>query len=282
MDEIINLFTKEHGVYKQIFKFNTILFFSIILVILTKFNFFNNQSIFLILAFIFTLFLTNLFVKVNQNDLADNNKIIYFKLESLQDKIYEFIQYKINISTTGNQKLSSKDIQLLYQKNKLDSLYIDANMIDFLYSIIKLYDYNQNEYYLLLKGTNNILKLRREIEQFKSSNSEYPENIHEMLQIAMQLKVNCMNNIQNFIYSVPKTNKMYKYVDNIIQTYNILITKNIKIIHKYHIDYIQQSGINIDTIFIDIDSTRPFDSNLNHSIIPGKVQNKHSLIDLYV
>jgi hypothetical protein len=92
----------------------------------------------------------------------------------------------------------------------------------------------------LLKGTNNILKLRKEIEDFYGFEKKYPENIHEMLQIAMQLKINCMNNIQNFIYSVPKTKKMYTYIDNIIQTYNILITKNIKIIHKYHLDYIEK------------------------------------------
>ena len=282
MDEVINLFTKEHGVYKQIFKFQTILFFSIILIIFTKFNFFNNYSVFIILAFIFTLFLTNIFVKVNQDDLADTNKIIYFKLESLQDKIYDYIQRKISISTVGNQKVSSKDLQLLYEKNKMDSLYIDANMIDFLYSIIKLYDYNQNEYYLLLKGTNNILKLRKDIETFYDAESKHPENIHEMLQIAMKLKVNCMNNMQNFIYSVPKTNKMYQYIDTIIESYTILITKNIKIIHNYHLNYIKKNGINSNTIFIDINSTRGFDADNNHSVIPGKIQNKHSLIDLYI
>jgi hypothetical protein len=282
MDDIINLFTKEHGVYKQIFKFNTIIFFSIVLIILTKFNFFNNQSIFILIAFVLTLFLTNVFVKVTQSDLSDANKITYSKLESLQDKVYDYIRYKVNVSTIDSMKLSQKDIQLLHEKNNLDSLYIDANMIDFLYSIIKLYDYNQNEYYLLLKGTNNILKLRKDIEKFYESESDYPENIHEMLQIAIQLKANCMNNVQNFIYTVPKTNKMYKYIDNIIETYNILITKNIKIIHKYHLDYINKHGINNGTIFIDINSAKSFDAEFNHSVIPGKMQNKHSLIDLYV
>lgn len=282
MDEVINLFTNEHGIYKQMFKFQTILFFSIILIIFTKFNFFNNYSVFIILAFILTLFLTNIFVRVNKDDLADTNKIIYFKLESLQDKIYDYIQYKINISTVGNKKISSKDMQILYEKNKLDSLYIDANMIDFLYSVIKLYDYNQNEYYLLLKGTNNILKLRKDIEKFYDEESEYPENIHEMLQIAIQLKVNCMNNMQNFIYSVPKVNKMYQYIDTVVESYTILITKNIKIIHNYNLDYIKKNGINSNTVFIDINSTRGFNPDDNHSIIPGKTQNKHSLIDLYV
>lgn len=278
MDEVVNLFTNEHGIYTEVFRFQTILFFISILVIFTKFNFFNNYSVFIILAFILTLFLTNIFVRVNRDGFADVNKILYLKLESLQDKIYDYIQRKINISTIGKKN----DLQLLYDKNKLDSLYIDANMIDFMYSIIKLYDYNQDEYYLLLKGTNNILKLRRDIERFYDEESEYPENIHEILQIAIQLKVNCMNNMQNFIYSVPKVNKMYQYIDTIVESYTILITKNIKIIHSYHLNYIEKNGINSNTIFIDINSARGFNPDDNHSIIPGKTQNKHSLIDLYI
>ena len=281
MDDIINLFTKEHGIYNQKFKFHTILFFIIVLVVSTKFNFFNN-SVYIILTFVFALLLTNLYVKVNKNELSDKNKTTYLKLESLQDKTYQYIKHKINISSIGVQKISEKETSLLFDKNKLDSLYIDSNMIDFLYSIIQLYEYNENEYYLLLKGTNNILKLRKDIETFYDSENSYPENIHEMLQIALQLKINCMNNIQNFIYSVPKTNKMYTYIDDIIQTYNILVTRNIKIIHQYHLDYIKKNGINNATIFIDINSSKGYDQYSNHSIIPGKNQNKHSLIDLYI
>lgn len=281
MDNIINLFTKEHGVYKDIFKFNVILFFLVLIFCFTKINLFNNYSIFILISIIFALYVTNLYVKINQDDLSDNNKIIYFKLESLQTKIYEYIQYKINRSSVGTQKISESDITALYQKNKLDSLYIDSNMIVFLDSIIKLYDYNPSEFYLLLKGTNNILKLSNDIERYYKSEGEYPENIHEMLEIAIQLKSNCMNNLQNFIYTIPKTHKMYSYIDNVIVTYNILITKNIKVIYNHHLNYIKKNGINSNTVFIDINASKSFDSLVNHSVIPGKDGLKHSLIDLY-
>jgi hypothetical protein len=280
MDDIVNLFTKEHGIYKQIFKFNVIIFFIIILFVLTKMNIFGN-SIYILIAIIFALYITNMYVKVNQNDLGDNNKMIHLKLETLQSKMYEHVKYKIMISNGGNLKLSQIEIQNLYEKNKLDSLYIDANMIVFLHSILQLYEYNPEEFYLLVKGTNNILKLRHDIERFYESEGQYPENIHEMLQIALNLKTNCMNNVQNFIYTVPKQNKMYTYIDNVIMSYNILITRNIKLMHNYHLDYIRKNGINSTTTFIDINSAKAFDSMTNKSVIPSKEGLKHSLIDLY-
>lgn len=280
MNDIINLFTKEHGNYNDLFKFKTLLIFITIVVIFTKFNFFS-KSIFLLLAVVLAVYLTNIYVTVVQNDLSDSNNIIYYKLESLQTTVYNYLHYKVSISSVGEQKLSSQDIDSLYKKNKLDSLYIDANMIEFLYSIIKLYDYNPSEFYLLLKGTNNILRLRKEIEQFYESNSTYPENIHEMVQIAMDLKVNCINNLQNFIYSVPKTNSLYTYINDSINTYTILINKNLSKIQTYSKDYIKRNGVNSNTVFIDIHSTKPFDALTNHSIIPGKYNN-NTLIDLYV
>lgn len=280
MDEVINLFTKEHGVYKKMFKFQVILFFVIMLFILTKLNLFSN-SIYILIAMIFTLYITNLYVRMNQSDLSDNNKIIYLRLETLQSKVYQYVKYKISTSSNSGQKLSNGEIQNIYDKNKLDALYIDANMIVFLHSILPLYEYNPQEFYLLLKGTNNIIKLRHDIERFYKAEGKYPENIHEMLQIALQLKSNCMNNLQNFIYTVPKQNKMYTYIDNVLVTYNILISRNIKKMHNYHLNYIKTNGINSNTIFIDIDTSKPFDPLTNRSVIPSKEGLKHSLIDLY-
>lgn len=280
MDDIVNLFTKEHGLYKQMFKFNVIVFFVILLFALTKLDIFGS-SMYILIAFIFALYLTNMYVKSNQNDLSDNNKIIHLKLEGIQSKVYEYVNYKIATATSGGLKLPPADAQKLYEKNKLDSLYTDANMIVFLHSIIKLYEYNQQEFYLLVKGTNNILKLKHDIERFYEAERQYPENIHEMLQIAIQLKSNCMNNLQNFIYTVPKQNKMYTYIDNVLVTYNVLITRNIKQMHNYHLDYIHKNGIDINTTFIDINSSKPFDPSTNRSIIPSKEGLKHSFIDLY-
>ena len=273
MNDIINLFTKEHGLYKNVMKYNVILSIIIIVFLLSRLNI----SLYILFSIMLAIYLVNIYVRMRRHDLEDNNKIINVKLDTLQSKIYEYIRYKIKMS---GEMINNQNE--LYEKNKLDSLYIDAKLITFLYSILPLYKYNPQEFYLLLKGTNNILKLRNDIERYYRANGEYPENIHEMLQIAIQLKTNCMNNLQNFIYTVPKQNKMYSYIDNVLVTYNILISRNIKIMHNYHLDYIKRNGINTNTIFIDINSPKAFDENVNKAVVPSKEGLKHSLIDLYV
>lgn len=287
MDEIINLFTQEHGAYQNKSKFFSIVFFILIIIFFTRFVGPNYMAIVIVVSFSFIL--TNFYIKISKNQVSDLNKNIHFKLESLQNKTYEYIDYKINQSiTTGHShnfndqnQITNTDKALLFNKNKLGSLYIDANLIVFLYSIIKLYEYNPNEFYMLVKGTNNILKLKKEIEQFYNANTMYPENIHEMLEISIQLKANCMNNLHNIIYSVPKIKKMYEYIDNSLITYNRLITSNIKQIHKYHQDYIRKNGINTRTKFIDINTSKMYNPEHNHPIIPSKF-NHQKLIDLYV
>lgn len=272
MDDIVNLFTQEHGVYQEDLKFKVIIIFIIIIIFFTKF-FSNYMGIIIVIAF--ALIMTNFYIKVNNNQINDNNKNLIFKLDSLQNKIYEFIQYKV----ASNNNISNKDKQQLFVTSKLDSLYIDCNLIVFLYSIIKLYDYNPNEYYLLLKGTNNILKLKKDIEIFYKVNNNYPENISEMLQVAIQLKTNCMNNLQNNIYKVPKIIKMYDYIDNSLIIYNKLISSNITQMNLYNEDYIRKNGVNIKTLFVDINSPKGFDPMTDHSIDPNL--NVQKLIDLY-
>lgn len=272
MDDIVNLFTQEHGGYQEDFKFKVIIVFLIIIIFFTKF--FSNY-IGIIIVITFALIITNFYIKVNNKQINDNNQNLIFKLDSLQNKIYEFIQNKITLDSNNN----IKDKQKLFATNKLDSLYIDGNLIVFLYSIIKLYDYNPNEYYLLLKGTNNILRLKKDIEIFYQANNNYPENISEMLQIAIELKTNCMNNLQNNIYKVPKIIKMYNYIDNSLIIYNKLISNNITQMHLYNQNYIKKNGVNTRTQFVNINYPKGFDPITDHSIDPNL--NLQKLIDLY-
>jgi hypothetical protein len=282
MEDIVNLFTQEHGVFQQYFKFEVVLFFIFVIVIFSKSFGENYMPIIILIAF--GLYITNLYVKVNNTNVSDYNKTIMLKLQSLQQTTNTFIQFKINLVSNSNQSINQEDIQKIYEKNKLDSLYIDSNLIEFLYSIRQLAEYNLFEFYMLLKGTNNILKLKNQIEKFYETNGDYPENINEMFEISLQFKTNCMNNIQNCIYKVPKTNVMYKYIDNTIESYNILINKNIKEMHNYHRDYIRKHGVNNRTRFFNLDFAKDFNETDNHAIIPSKFTkgNNTKLIDLYV
>jgi hypothetical protein len=283
-DSLINLFVNEHGNYNRLLQFNVIISFILILFCFSKIFGLEN-SMYIIILIVFGIYITNSYVKSISNQVVDTNKLIYLKLQNLQEKMYEFIQYKINNTTIGNQKISNVKQEELFAKNKLDALYIDSNLIEFLYSIISLYDYNPNEFYLLITGTNNILKLQLEIEQLRNQNGPFPENIQEMLKTAIQLRTNCMNNIQNFIYSVPKIKIMYKYIDTVSNTYYSLITQHIKQINIYYKLNIKQNGINSMTSFINInengDFANDFDTIDNHSVIPSKFNN-HKFVDLFI
>lgn len=282
MEDIVNLFTQEHGIFQQYFKFEVILFFIFVIVIFSKS--FGGNYMPIIFLIVFALYITNLYVKVNNTNVNDYNKNTLLKLQSLQETTNTLIQFKINLIDSGDKTIKQEDIQEIYKKNKLDSLYIDSNLIELLYSVRQLAEYNPFEFYMLLKGTNNILKLKNQIEKFYEANGDYPANINEMFEISLQLKTNCINNIQNFIYKVPKTNVMYKYIDNIIESYNILLNKNIKEMHNYHRDYIRKHGINNRTRFFNLDFAKDFNEEDNHAIIPSKFTkgNNAKLIDLYV
>lgn len=306
MDPLINLFSNEHGQYQNNFKIQVILLFLLVLIVFSKIWGSTTTGIFVILLVTFALYITNTYVKYNtiiNNDLDDNNKQTFIKLNTLQSKVYTHIQNKIKQSTQSGLKLSQSDQIALLNKNKLSSLYTDATLVHFFYSILPLYEYNNDEFYLLLKGTNNILKLRKEIEDYYNANKNnktifkqklpsfrsdpipkpepvYLENLSEMFEIAIELKTTCVNALQNIIYSVPKTNKMYSYIDQVIQRYVILINRHLDVFQKYNNDSISSTGINNKTKFINYTHTKGFDAMVNHSIIPTKQPTQ--LIQLYV
>lgn len=308
MDNLVNLFTNEHGQFQNKFKIQVILLFLFVLVLFSKIWGSNDTGIFVILVISFSLYISNIYIKVNtvqNNDLDDDNKQTFIKLNTLQSKVYDYVRKQIIQATGNGLKLSKNDQIVLLNKNKLESLYIDSTLIHFLFSILPLYDYNPDEFYILLKGTNNILKLQKEIEDYYLANKDikqetlfkqklpsfrtdpipkiepkFLENLSEMFEISIQLKTESLNSLQNIIYSVPKTNKMYTYIDNVIQRYTVLINRHLDVFQKYNNDSIKFTGITNSTKFINYKHTKGFDRLVNHPIIPSKEPS--SLIQLYV
>ena len=92
MEDIVILFTQQHGIFQKYFKFETIIFFILVIVIFSRFLGKNYMSIVILIAF--GLYITNLYVKVNNTHINDYNKNTLLKLESLQETTYAFIQYK--------------------------------------------------------------------------------------------------------------------------------------------------------------------------------------------
>lgn len=270
--DIQKLFLKDHGSFSKNLQFQTLVVFVIVLIFFTKF--FNKTYGFVIILIIFALYLANTYVVINNDKTNDFNSLTMVKLQTLQSKSYEYIENKIRlVKNTNTQSLPTNQLQKLYKENELDALYIDANLIHFLYSIIALSEYNSELFFLLLKGTNTILRIKRDIDRYYESNGEYPENTSELLESALQIRSNTINNLHNFIYTVPKTSKMYTYINDSIERYNVLISRITDNIHNSYKNNIRLRGINTTTKFVSYNNTKPFDPLQNHSIQPHQEQN---------
>jgi hypothetical protein len=279
-EEIRDLFLIEHGSFVKFLQFKTLI---IVIVILVFFNtFFEKSYGFVIILLVFAIYIANQYVIVKNNKTEDFNRITMMKLSSLQKKSLDYITDRIRLMNSQVSKsgsLSQRDIDELYKRHELSSLYIDANLIHFLFSVIKLYDYNPGEYYALLQGTNNILKIKSDIDTFYESNGEYPENTSELFQSALELKQKTINNMHNFIYNVPKMNIMYNYINDSIERYTILISRVTDDIYTSYKKALNQKGINSSTRFVNYNTTKHFDEMDNYSTIPTT---ESKLINFYI
>lgn len=279
--DVQNLFLKQHGNFAKKLQFETIVVFMIVIIVLTQS--FEKTYGFVILLVVFAFYVANSYVVINNDKINDFNSVTMVKLQKLQTKVYDTITKKINLvnNTSQNQQpMSRKNIDKIYQQNELDSLYIDANLIHFLFSIIQLHEYNPDLYFTLLKGTNNILRIQKDIDTFYESNGTYPENTSELLDIALQLRSNVINNLHDFIYTVPKTSKMYSYIGDSVERYATLISRVTDSIHDSYKKNIKQRGINATTKFVTYNTTKPFDYSKEHPVMLG--QEANPIVPFYI
>ena len=156
-EDIQNLFLNQHGGYAKILQFETLVIIIAIIIFFTIF--FPNTYAFIIILLMFAIYFANSFVTIQNSSVNDFNHITMVKLQQLQQKSNEHIRMKLDVIQNSNPSvLSQSEIQKMYDSNNLNSMYIDANMIHFLDSILPLFEYNNYIYYSLLKGTNNILQ----------------------------------------------------------------------------------------------------------------------------
>jgi hypothetical protein len=219
---------------------------------------YNGNYVNIISMLFFTYYLTTIYLEQQVNTNIDKNKLIDLSLIKIQKKIDDYINQKIRYKKITDKKIK----KMLFQKNQMSSLYTDANMIIFLESISEMYNYNPDEYYLLIKGTNNILKIKADIELYLDQNNEYIQNIHEQLDIATDLRTKCVNNVHNFIYTVPRIEPMNNYINTIILRYSELIDVNINRIKQYSQNEILKNGVENSTKFLDNLDAKP-NSTLN-------------------
>lgn len=251
MNNLVRLFASDSQVQLQI---KTLIFCLCILFVMTYV--YPKTYAFVIILVVFVLFIMETYVRVENENLNDVNKTTMLQLIKLQNKMLEY------------EKQREKRFKAArgFKKEALDSLFIDASLIHFLHELLPLYEYNPGEYYLLLKGANRILKLRKSIEDYYAANETVPSNIAEMLEIALELKTKTINNIHTFIYTVPKQRQMYTYVENAIEQYAYVIDDSINIIHQYYLLSIKNINTSTKFIYPKSKHAKPYEKTTNHYV----------------
>lgn len=277
-DSIVGLFVNEHGVYARNMQFQVVVLALFVTLCITYF--FPQNYAFVVILFVFVMYIVQTYLSVQNTGISDYNKLTMLKLNKIQQSVNQSIQQKINRVNNTKQKLSATIVSQVFERNKLDYLFLDANMIHFIYTLLPLHKWNPDEFYMFVKGVNNILKSRGEISEYFEKNHEYPQNTSEMFETAIHLKTNTINNLHNFIYSVPTSNMMYTYLETVLDRYIILITRNLDIINNYYMDNIKIRGIQNSTKFVNFDNAKHFDDMDNHQLVPNKRSNK--MLQFYV
>lgn len=262
--QVMEFFTNANGHFANQTKFEVLL---VAIVIILFFTFFLPKNYgFAIILIVFSFYIASLFLQAKQSTVNDYNTETLYQQKTLQNIMYKTLYSKQKRKGKVVPSLTSRELSTY----KLDSLHIDSNLIHFLYSIRDIAPYNPEEYIQLLKGTNNILKIRKEIEIYHKTNGVYPENIASLFEISLNLRSNTINNMHNFIYSTPKSSEMYHFIEKCIEQYSLLISRHTDIIHKYHKEYNASKPMNIDTKIIVYNTTKPYDALQNAELTPTK------------
>lgn len=244
--EIIKLIEniKDNTYSKTTLSYAIILAISSIIILTRYFKFDKSisQGILLILV---AIIIIEMYLRYKSSKLTDMKKITLYKLYTIQKTVYDYIESQ----RLKNPNLTEKQLKETKSKQKLEYMYLDANIIIFLYDILYLNEYNPDVYYLLLKSINNILHLRYMIEYYYIETKSLPENcytIYEQINIEI---LEAMNYMHSFIFKIPKANKMYEQHKELQNRLFVLIKRHAEFARRACELKKMQEGINNDTKF---------------------------------
>lgn len=270
MDSVITLYTKEHA---RDLQFQVIIISVVVVMFFTYY--FPTTYAFVVILLAMTWFVANSYVNIRKDTVLDMNQSTMHKLRTLQSISEKYVKTKITHFNAGAQsKVPSYIRKGIYERTRLDYLYMDSNLVIFLYSIKDLATFDNKGFYTLIKITNSILKIKSDVEQYVKSTGSPPSNIASLLEDCLELRKSGVNTLHNFIFSAPPQRHMRKYINDSIERYHVLITRPVDDVHRIYVNHIKTSPINTMTRFISYNTTKPYDAIDNHSLVPSKTPDK--------
>ena len=148
-----------------------------------------------------------------------NNQESYYNIKNKQINFLN--KYLINNQQELNYNLDNK----LYSKRYLSYFYIDPFLVDFLYSIKELVNYNSQNYGQILLNCNNILSIKNDTELGL-------KNVEQNYQNANYLKKKALNSLESIIISIPSNIIFDKKLENAVNMLQVILNKHLNYILK--------------------------------------------------
>lgn len=222
-----------------------IFLFIIIFVFIGKFEIKLNHIFSLIIFLIFFNYLLN-------HNL--NNKKEY--INDKKNEIEFLNEYLFNNQKHLNYNLPSK----LYSNKKLSYFYLDPYLVDFLYSLKELVNYNADNYGELLLHCNNILMLKNDTKLGL-------QNIGHNYQNAYIEKNKALNALEGLIISIPNNSIFDKKIENSVNLLHSILNIHLNYILNFIKIEHSENDYNINDIPLDLLKSEsiinPFNKNDN-------------------
>lgn len=192
-----------------------------------------------IILFALIILVCNEFVKWYKIDKENYLDTTYNHLEELQSVFDAYLQNEYLRKAQQLFKDNADTVAKEVARMDLSSMYINAELINLIYDVHPiLMKVNPKTFISFVKGANNILSLKRDIDILLENTNNVPENIANMLRIAMKLKQNTLNNLHSYIYVMPIDNVHRKYIKDTLSAYNIIITRVLDDIYSKYVSTI--------------------------------------------
>lgn len=212
----------------------SLLLVGFVIFFLTQFRF---HLVNLLALSILSYYILNIYLQKEYTTVGDFNSQTRYKLEKIQSNMNNWIKRKLERS--AHLGLNEKDIKRQYELSKLSFLYLDVNFIHFLDNIEYLYQQNPQGYISIIKGINNILKLRNDsqtivlnreglLKEFEKRQMYY--NFEETEKLAKIVN----NHFHSFIYTMPKSSISYQHHYTLSKRLSSLLFQSINIQRYYY------------------------------------------------
>jgi hypothetical protein len=217
-----------------------ILFFAIVYL-------FGEKSIMYIIVLIFSLLVTKTIANTTEQVQEDYNKKTLGIIKLLDKKI----TYYIDNIASKDSSYTRQQIALLKQKNRLKYIYKSTDLVYLLNDILQIHKYNYALFIKICRCCNNIMKLRKEADQFHRVNGVHHSALSDNIITCLRLRKQCLLHIHNYIYVLPDSDPLKEYVYRLTKNMDIILSNQITILKNQYNEYIDYVGITPSTVFFD-------------------------------